>query len=183
MLPGNSPAIEIWNGAWRPHNQLGLDFYYEWLNEGHRLVATSGSDMHGVPTAEYPLGAVNVVYADELTEAAILQAIRKGHSYLSAGPELILTGRTESGIMLMAGDKFPDGKAGIHVRWADAKEGDVLRFIVDGRAHEEKTIKASGAASWTFAPGQAKWCTVELRNAQKQMRAISNPIFFAGHGQ
>lgn len=183
MLPGNSPAIEIWNGAWRPHNQLALDFFYQWLNEGHRLVATSGSDMHGIPTQEYPLGAVNVVYADELSEAAILQAIRKGHSYLSTGPELLLTGRSQSGVEVMVGDKLPDEAATIQVRWSGANEGDVLRFIVDGRAQEEKTVGASGEASWNFAPNQAKWCTVELRNPQKQMLAITNPIFFAGHSK
>jgi hypothetical protein len=174
---------DIWNGAWRPHNQLALDFFYQWLNEGHRLVATSGSDMHGIPTQEYPLGAVNVVYADELSEAAILQAIRKGHSYLSTGPELLLTGRSQSGVEVMVGDKLPDEAATIQVRWSGANEGDVLRFIVDGRAQEEKTVGASGEALWNFAPNQAKWCTVELRNPQKQMLAITNPIFFAGHSK
>lgn len=181
MLPGNSPAIEIWNGAWRPHNQMALECYYQWLTEGHRLVATSGSDMHGTPTEEYPLGAVNVIYAEELTEAAILKAVRQGHSYLSAGPQLILTGRTASGVDVMVGDQLPDETATLHVRWSDARAGDILRFNVDGRPYEEQTVGASGEASWTLAPGQARWCNVELRDPHKNMRAVTNPIFFAGH--
>jgi hypothetical protein len=177
MRPGNSPAIEIWNGAWRPHNQLALDVFYQWLNEGHRLVATSGSDMHGTPTEEYPLGAVNVVYAEDLTEAAILQAIRQGHSYLSAGPQLILTGHSASGVEVMTGATLPNEAATIHVRWADAHDGDLLRFNVDGRPYAERSISASGETSWIIALGQAKWCNVELRDAQNGLAAVTNPIF------
>jgi hypothetical protein len=180
MLPGNSPAVEIWNGAWRPHNQQALDLYYQWLNEGHRLVATAGSDMHGTPTQEYPLGAVNVIYAEDLTEAAILKAIRQGHSYLSAGPELILSGRSESGVEVMAGDLLPKEAAAIRVMWAGADGGDTLRFNVDGRTHAEQTADAAGEASWAFAPGQARWCNAELRDSQNRLRAVTNPIFFDG---
>jgi len=179
MLPGNSPAIEIWNGAWRPHNQLALDFFYQWLNEGHRLVATSGSDMHGIPTQEYPLGAVNVVYADELSEAAILQAIRKGHSYLSAGPDLLLTAVSESGQTAMVGDSLPAEDATLHVKWSSAREGDLLRLIVDGRVREQMSIATEGEHYWTLSAGAAKWINVELRDAKNDMWAVTNPIFFA----
>ncbi len=179
MRPGNSPAVEIWNGAWSRYNQLGLDLFYQWLNQGYRMVATSGSDLHGAPTEEDPLGAVNVVYAEDLTEAAILQAVRQGHSYLSVGPQLILTGRTVSGVEAMTGDSLPHEAATIHVRWSDAREGDVVRFNVDGRPREERSINESGELSWAIALGQATWCNVELRDAQDGMRAVTNPLFFS----
>jgi hypothetical protein len=179
MLPGNSPAIEIWNGAWRPHNQLALDLFYEWLNEGHRLVATSGSDMHGIPTEEYPLGAVNVVYAEELSEHAILDAIRKGHSYMSAGPELLLTVVSKSGQTAMVGDSLPAEEVTLHVKWSDAHEGDVLRLIVDGQVREQMSIAAEGEHHWTLWAGEARWINVELRDAKNDMWAVTNPIFFA----
>ncbi len=107
--------------------------------------------------------------------------VRKGHLYLSAGPELILTGHSQSGVEIMVGDKLPDEAATIQVHWSGANEGDVLRLIVDGRAYEEKSVSETSEVTWTFASNQAKWCSVELRDPQKQMRAITNPIFFAGH--
>ncbi len=187
MRPGNSPAVEIWNGAWGLHNQLALDLYYEWLNQGHRLVATSGSDMHGTPTDEYPLGAVNVVYAEDLTEAAILQAVRQGRTYLSVGPQLVLTGRSAAGRTVMTGDSLPDQATTLHVQWADAHEGMLLRLNMDGQPYDEVQIGTSGEQSWAIAPGQASWCNVELRDAQSRLWAVTNPIYYvsradASHG-
>lgn len=176
MLPGNSPVVEVWNGGWGPYNQMTLDMYYSWLNAGHRLSITSGSDMHGPPDPDRR-GGYNVVYADDLTEEAILQAVRKGHSYLSAGPELRFTGRTESGIEGINGDTLPTSAATLTLHWSGAHEGDVLRFIVDGRVHEQKPIASAGEASWTLAAGQ-KWCNVEIRDSQQGMWAVTNPIFF-----
>jgi len=177
MLPGNSPAVEIWNGGWSPYNQMTVEMYYQWLNEGHKISATAGSDMHGPPDPDRR-GGRNVVYAEELSEEAILEAVRKGRSYISAGPDLILSGQTQSGIEAINGDTLPPEAAVISVHWSGAHEGDILRFNVNGRTLEKRPIQAAGEASWTLEPGQAKWCNVEIRDAQNEMWAITNPIYF-----
>ena len=56
---------------------------YDWLNQGQRLVATAGSDTHG--SQDYTAGpGFSVIFAEELTERALFNALRLGHLYLSA---------------------------------------------------------------------------------------------------
>lgn len=174
--PGVALGVEIWNGFWHVFNDEALQQYYVWLNQGYRLVATSGTDIHGpVPTNTPRRGGFNVVYAEELSETAILDAVRKGHSYVSAGPELLLTAESASGAKGMAGDLLPIGTAVVQVAWDDAHEGDVLRLIVDGEVREQTSVGVSGEKSWSL---NADWCTVEMRDGNNDMWAVSNPIFF-----
>ncbi|NDJ60434.1 MAG: CehA/McbA family metallohydrolase [Chloroflexi bacterium] len=177
--PGVALGVEVWNGFWHVFNEEALQQYYVWLNQGHRLVATSGTDIHGPArrTDERRAG-FNVVYAEALSEPGILSAIRKGHTYISAGPELLLTATTPSGARGMVGDQLPAEAATLSVEWTDAHEGDVLRLILDRAVHEQMPVSAAGAHAWSLAAGQARWANVELRDANGEMWALTNPIFF-----
>lgn len=176
MMPGLAPAVEVWNGGWNEENEAALQLFYRWLNEGHQLVATSGTDMHGPPKKSR--GAVNVVYALEFSEQAILEGIQSGHSYISAGPELTLRARVESGKEGMMGDTLPHEAFTVEADWAEGHEGDLLRLIVDGEIHEEKQADVAGKATWVFEAAKANWCIVELRDAEHGLWAVTNPIFF-----
>lgn len=177
MLPGNARLVEIWNsGLWQhSHNEDALRLFYGWLNEGHRLVATSGTDAHGPAPLDVEVG-FNVVYADELSERAILRAIRQGHLYLSTGPTLELTAHNETGEAVMMGDMLHGAHVVLTVCWDGAREGDVLRVITNGEAHTLLSAQR-GQHSWPLAAHSANWCVVELRDAKGDMRAITNPIF------
>lgn len=182
MLPGNALAVEVWNGHWRPHNQEALQWFYRWLNQGYRLTAVAGTDLHGPPPAAVQ-GALNVVYTQELSEAAIIAAIKAGHSYISAGPELLLTATTASGHGAMIGDTLTldqlEGEAAtITARWTNGHDGDGIRFVVDGKVYREKMVGTSGELTWKLAPGQSRWCAVELRDRDDGLWAVTNPIFF-----
>lgn len=177
--PGVALGVEVWNGFWNYFNDEALHQYYAWLNLGHRLVATSGSDIHE-PFALDTAGrsGFNVVYAEQLGEAAIFGALRQGHSYLSAGPELLLTAQTASGATAMTGDLLAAESASVKVTWRSAHVGDVLRLIVDGQVKETLTADAAGEKTWSFGNSEMKWVTVELRDAQHELWAVTNPIFF-----
>jgi hypothetical protein len=178
MMPGNAPAVEIWNGWWADYNEQGLQLYYGWLNDGHHLVATSGTDIHGRPP-ENAVGraAANVVYADEFSEAGILNGVRQGHSYISAGPELLLNARTEYGAQAMMGDALPDETALVTARWDRVPDNTMLRLVVNGKIFAEQPSSPTGEATWTLERGTAAWCTLELRDAHG-LWAVTNPIFF-----
>jgi len=176
MMPGFAPAVEIWNGYWADYNEQGLQLFYQWLNDGNHLVATSGTDIHGPPT-EDGRGAANVVYAEALSEEAILAALRKGHSYISAGPQLLLNGVSAAGQQAMMGDTLPDEGAEITASWDGAHEGDSVRFVVNGRIHETQPAAQTGQAVWPLKAGEAAWCTVELRDHDGGLWAVTNPIF------
>jgi hypothetical protein len=177
MMPGNAQAVEVWNGYWSPHNQEGVQLFYRWLNRGHRLTATAGTDLHGPPPGS-GRGALNVVHAQELSEAAIVAAVQAGRSYISAGPELLLNAQTASGAAGMVGDSLPADDATVTVRWRGGQERNVVRFVVDGKAYREKIVGATGELQWSLAAGQARWCTAELRDPDEGLWALTNPIYF-----
>jgi hypothetical protein len=177
--PGVALGVEIWNGFWTYFNEEALQQYYVWLNQGRRLVATSGSDLHeSFPLDTDRRAGFNVVYAEQLSEEAILAAVRKGHSYVSAGPELMFTATTVSGKTAMMGDLLPAEAVTLEVTWNNAHEGNVLRLIVDGQVKETLPTNAAGEQTWSLKPGQITYATVELRDAKGDLWAITNPIYF-----
>ena len=119
-----------------------------------------------------------MVYAQLFSERGILEALKLGHSYISAGPELILAARSTSGAEAMAGDALSADAATVTVKLNGAHPGDVLSFIVDGEVRAAQAVLESGEVLWTLAARSAHWCTVELRDSLGDMWAISNPIYF-----
>jgi hypothetical protein len=178
MMPGTARVVEIWNTSWDgpSNNDDAVQLWYSWLNQGIRMAATSGTDIHDHPWPEARLG-FNVVYAEELSERAILDAVRKGHSYMSDGPEVDLTGHSASGVRAMMGDVLPAETTTIEFKWGNAHADDTVRLIVNGAVHQEIPANESGNASWTLSPEECHWCVVEIRDKEGYLRAITNPIF------
>lgn len=187
MMPGNARLVEIWNGPWfgghpleRNQNEDGIGLYYRWLNEGHKLVATAGSDAHG-PRGY--LGGVgnNVIYAEALSTAALLRALAQGHLYLSQGPSLTLHAHSDKGAPVMMGDTLAvqGNPITVSTRWAEAPTGATLRLIVNGAVQERQTVIGAGEAQWTLPAYGPRWCAIELRDVDDAMLAVTNPIFLA----
>jgi hypothetical protein len=130
MKPGSSHFIEIWNGPWGgdSNNEQALALWYSWLNKGHHLVATAGSDAHR-PEDYAPSQAFNIIYAQDLTEAALFQALKEGHLYLSTGPRLTLSASTWAGKQAMMGDTLSSEEATFTVEWQDCPATAILRVI------------------------------------------------------
>lgn len=181
MMPGSARVIEVWNSSVDgvSNNDDAVLLWYSWLNEGYRMTATSGTDIHDANWPEARLG-FNVVYAQELSEGAILDAVRQGHAYISDGPALDLTARCESVAGAMMGDTLPNEAAEILLTWRNCKPDDQIRVIVNGEAISRQAAGESGEMRWQLSPEQARWCTVEVRDAAGILRAITNPIFFTG---
>jgi len=94
-------AVEVWNGLWPRLNSLALAFWDARLRAGMHLVAVGGSDTHNLRSADPDprhstgLGAPTTwVHAGtDPDAAAILAALRAGHSFVSSspsGPQLYL---------------------------------------------------------------------------------------------
>ena len=186
MMPGSAHAVEIWNGPWGgdSNNELSLALYYQWLNEGHRVHATAGSDTHG-PWPEGQRPGYNVVGADAFTEDAIWAALRRGHAYLSSGPRLLATVTRDGVDVPMGGVVPPGGSPGrLSVSWGDVPDGARLRRMT-GSAQEdavravERPVEArDGETEFEVSP-DAAWALVELRGQDDSLLAITNPIFFS----
>lgn len=178
VMPGPARAVEVWNGRWGGDsgNEENLALWYGWLNAGLRIVATCGTDTHDF----YPEGVAEPfshVYAAELTEDALLDAIRRGRLYLSSGPRLELHARAGDALAGM-GDELvlSDEGAAFRCAWTNCPPDAVVRVVVDGAIIHEWRAGGDGQAEWQVTPGQG-WCTVEIRSADGDMLALSNPVF------
>ena len=191
MMPGTAKLVEVWNGDWfgpedgpRDRNEAALRLWYGWLNHGHRLVATAGTDVHG-PDRQYrsPGPGFNAVHADQLSEPAILRAVAAGHVCLTSGPSLRFAAHHQSGARGMMGDSLPaaDDSASVSLAasWDGVPESASLRLIADGQTQDTLSIPASGTREWTVtaASADADWYVVEVRGRDGAMLALSNPIF------
>jgi hypothetical protein len=74
-------AVEVWNGEWDATDESALKMWDGLLQRGLRPTAVASSDSH---RAQNPIGRPTThVAADELTQAALLSAIRRGRVYLT----------------------------------------------------------------------------------------------------
>jgi hypothetical protein len=179
MMPGTARVVEVWNGLWHgdSNNEAALALWYEWLNWGLHMTATAGTDAHGPAPPEARPG-FNVVYAPRREEGAILRAIAHGRLYLSSGPALELTGASGDTNVMMGGT-LPREPATIHARWRDVPTGARLRLIANGAQLSEDIAMPEGERTWSLDEGAAQWCVAEIRAADGELLAVTNPIYFA----
>ncbi|MCY0896513.1 MAG: CehA/McbA family metallohydrolase [Alicyclobacillaceae bacterium] len=89
----NYDVIEVWNGPWRPSNQLTLEWWKEKLRQGEHIAVLGGSDVHGPHLYVHHGHPTTFVYTESPSIEGILDAVRKGHcfiSFRSDGPKLSL---------------------------------------------------------------------------------------------
>ena len=186
MMPGIAPAVEVWNGVWSPRkrNQEALHLFYSWLDQGHRLVATTGTDIHGPPPENYRPGYTHI-YAEVLSRDALLDGLRRGRAFLTSGPKLGLSARDASGEAAIMGDRLTDPPFACHVRWQDCPAGSTLSLI-GGRASEKggfRTVATQpsdgeGEHSWAVTARDAvSWIIAEVRDDDGALLAVTNPLF------
>ena len=178
VMPGPARVVEVWNEHWDSgsNNAGSVALWYEWLNQGHKLAATVGTDIHGAPPADREY-AFDVVYAEALAEKAILKAVQQGHNYMSSGPVLAFTGTSDTGEKAIVGDSISGGAFTLRLEWSRCRAGDRIRWIVDGVAQDEFDASEAGTKEWTLTGKH--WSVVEIRDAENNMRALTNPIYTA----
>ncbi|MGB2695141.1 MAG: CehA/McbA family metallohydrolase [Dehalococcoidia bacterium] len=130
-------VVEAWQGAWRWHNEESLEFWEERLRNGEQVVAVGGSDCHSIPPAvtQQPWTVGNpctwTYVQGALDEAGVLDAVRKGHVFVSedtTGPYLELTASC-GGETYQMGDTI------------EAPEGTPVRYSVRYRGPSEKKLR------------------------------------------
>ncbi|MDE3088934.1 MAG: CehA/McbA family metallohydrolase [Chloroflexota bacterium] len=177
MMPGAARLVEVWNGPWQgdSNNEAALALWYDWLNQGLRVVATAGTDTHWAQDyADMP--GFNVVYAEQLSEPALFSALRAGHLYLSAGPQVAFYAANGNGERWIIGDTVTQPVT-FTLAWSDCPADAQVRVIVNGRLLDQRVAGARGGYEWRMTPDEADWVVAAIRAANGAMLAITNPIF------
>ncbi|MBS0473447.1 MAG: PHP domain-containing protein [Proteobacteria bacterium] len=186
------PAIEIINGGatalfGNADNPIsGIAFWQDKLNRGYRITAIGGSDNHDATAEKNPVGApVTAVFAANLSESAILAAIRAGHVFIDAEGDttrlLELTARNGKIAMgdtvtlhpreTVRFDLHIAGAAGAHAVLIE--DGKPLAALRDGTIAGNDVHLPFQA---TF-DGKRHWLRAEVRDAKNRLLLIGNPIY------
>jgi hypothetical protein len=127
-------CMEAWQSHWLVGNWISLARYDERLRQGRRISLIGGSDWHQ-PAALAPPGLLGlgrpatVLWLPELSERAVLRALRAGHGYVTEGPDgphlAVTAGGVPMGGTHLGGTEWTveaeiRGAAGDRLVWVDA---------------------------------------------------------------
>jgi len=199
---------EVWQTAWFAHNWVSLARWQGRLASGLRISAIGGSDFHQ-PAELQPEGPLvlgrptTVLYLPELSEDAVLAAMKAGRGYVTENPsgphlsiaigEVGMGGGVRSGALNATAETH--GAKGDRLVWIDATgivaeeeiaadgwtghyAGTAEKFlraeIVAVAARERLTAEFRAA----FPSGELPWGLTETHLAENAVRrTISNPIY------
>jgi len=191
------PAIEAvnggsleWLGAEGPLS--GLPTWETQLAAGRRITAIGGSDNHD---ASAPLerpgsvgGPTTVVHAPELSQAAILGAIRAGHVFVDVqgSRDRLLDVRARSGAATAEmGDALPaaaGAEVALTVTVAGVPAGSRLSPAGDAAAllAPADLSLAAGASTVALrlgADGRPRWLRIDVRGPDGKLLLLGNPVY------
>lgn len=202
-------CMEVWQSTWIEWNWISLARYQHRLAAGLRIAAIGGSDYHQPrelkPEGPFVLARpTTVLYLEELSEAAILKAMKAGHAYITedpSGPHLSITadGRPMGSLLPKPGEVAATvrGAPGDRLSWIDAS-GEIASEIIGSDdwtttlAAPERISTFIRAEVIALASYERLYAIAEaalpeapmveqiipIMRQQAIRRAISNPIYF-----
>lgn len=170
--------VEIWNGPMRPTNNRGIAYWTELLKKGKKLAAVGGSDYHK-PLLPAKIGnPVTAVLSKSRSADDILEAIRKGRSYITSGVDGV---RLE----IACGEKFMGDTVTTDKR--------ILRISSEKLKGENLVLVTNLGETTILKHCFGKICTnisleyptefaylkaIHKKHKTEYVRAITNPIYF-----
>ena len=183
-------ALEAVNGGDAEAPSSGISFWQERLNRGFRLTAIGGSDNHNADRTDIPSSIghpTTVVYADSLSERAILQAIRSGRVFIDVEgtrDRALDISATVNGSPIEMGEQVtvPKGTTlhfSIAVRNA---AGSQIECVEDGRKIEpiNNPLINQGDQVKTFdfiSDGSKHWFRANVRSPEGHLLLLGNPVY------
>jgi len=185
-------AIEVVNGDLADGPNSGIPLWQKELNDGYRITGVGGSDNHDAdlpPDTRSAIGRpTTVVYSRELSEHAILNAIRSGHVFVDVegtkDRAIEFEARTTSGTAAM-GDLI-NVRAGQQIHFTvkmTALLGAYPEVIQDGQptALVDKSPLREPTETRAFdyvSDGKRHWFRVNIRSSNNNaLLVVGNPVY------
>ena len=186
--------LEVWSRDDAPRKIQSLRAFALWeqlLDRGCRITATSGRDWHREDSFAYAHTYVGV--DGNLTQDAILDAVRGGRVCLAAGPLLTMHGTDADGNPWQIGDELPTGDIEVDLDvdettlphdWDRSQvQMQELRLVHNGRVLAVCPAEPHQRLHLSAAPG---WLRADLIGTYYgragQHIAFTNPLFLRARG-
>jgi hypothetical protein len=183
-------AIEAVNGRDAGTPFSGIPFWQAALDRGLRPTAIGGSDNHHADAADPAQGIATpatVVYAAELSQPAILDAIRAGHVFVDVEgtrERMLELEAQADGKRAIMGDALPAAagtavRFGVRVRHVAGMRAVALVDGVPGKLLPDAQLAGTDQAlafDWV-ADGKRHTVRVEVRDREGKLMLLGNPIY------
>jgi hypothetical protein len=181
--------MEALNGGSLDGPFSGVPFWQKRLSEGHRVTAVGGSDNHNAsyePGHESAVGRpTTVVWAKDLSEAAVLEGIRAGHVFVdvlgSQNRAIEFTAAAGSQAVMMGDDlKAPEGTRVKFKLTMAGLAGAHAEVVRDGVATALSDVANSAKEAREFeeiSDGKRHWVRVNVRGEDGGLLVLGNPIY------
>lgn len=192
--PGLVDAVEAVNALDVGTSVSGIAHWHSRLDAGERVVGIGASDNHDatLETSVFPRGAIGqpatLVYAESLSEAAILAGLRAGRVAIDVegrpGRRLDFHASAGARRVPIGGELIvPPGTAVDFEAIAAGVSGGIVELIVDGAVVERRGLESDTEESrarfrWSTT-GDRHWARVDVRDADGRLLLIGNPIHLA----
>jgi len=186
-------AIEIQTGPAafgntpNPFTLTAIEFWEAALDRGHKIAAVGSSDSHRAgrtsDATQSPVGRpTTMVYARDLSEQSIRDAVRAGHTYVKLlgndGPDLRLDARDAGGNRAIVGDTLYAPSAELTARVlgvaADAP-AHTLHLLRDGEPVQSFPVDSADATFTLRVTGPARY-RLQLQRGDVIV-ALTSPIW------
>ncbi len=182
-------SVEIWNGGWDTEDEAALKQWDELLQKGTRLTAIGSSDSHTPPLGanpppnSRPIGfPTNHVGMKNLTQKDLFEAIRRGRVWIGGLPTdfNLEFSAMNQGKRLNIGEtaQVSDKTIRLDIKAENFPAGAIASLISNGRTLFSEAIKQSeNSFSKVFDVEKDSYFRLEIRDADKKMLALTNPIY------
>lgn len=179
-VPEGVAGIEITNGR-HQEQEAAVAFWDALLAQGRRITAVGSSDWHRPPA---PIEAASVrVWAEDLTEKAVLDGIRSGRVVVMADartppPEMTVRSRgrrARPGDTLVVGARDP---VAVEVALPAALRGGRVDLVWDGAVVDSRRDAPARVVFRRAGPG--RYVRVHVFGADGLPRAVVNPVYLQG---
>jgi hypothetical protein len=163
-------GVEVVNGDLAEGAMAGWPFWAAMVTRGHRLTLIGGSDDHTPDeSADQRIGTpATVVYARELSEPALLDALRAGRTYVRTrgpdGPTLELSA-TSGSHSYQLGDTVPAGSLKLEAVIGRASS-QTATWIRNGQPVQSAEVPADGRLRHDVIARPGDWFSLVIRDSR-----------------
>ncbi|WP_447728318.1 CehA/McbA family metallohydrolase [Sphingomonas koreensis] len=178
-------AIEAINGLTTQPPLAGLDFWYDKLNRGYRITGIGSSDNHdpAASPGKAPIGRpATVVYAQALSQPAILDAVRSGNAFIDVEGTrerlLEVKVRSRREIATMGQTLAGSGTLQVEARVTAVTDG-IVQLIVNGEERARTRLNGPGPAEPFRIDSRTScgWLAVNVLGLDERKLLIGNPVY------
>jgi hypothetical protein len=188
-------SVEVWTGAFQPDDQASVNAWDDMNRQGQHLVANGGSDLHGVEnTMGFAAGTpTTVVHAPALSKRAVVDALRRGRSFITrtpSGVEAYLSASLRGQRQIMGGTVYGDPtdvvdvevvvRRAVGMRLVLLRDGapvGVTRLATDDETVTARVPVGAGGLVRAEVRGESELFPDRPLAGRMDMEALTNPVW------